>query len=100
MKPGTHQSSRQNPACLCWLLLPNSAAISLHHLAENAVCTLPYHWFRRCLSAASLLSLIVVVNGCALWDKDRWSLDRYRDARSVDIERRLDRSEPIVKNPF
>ncbi|MEX2171228.1 MAG: hypothetical protein WD851_18045 [Pirellulales bacterium] len=35
--------------------------------------------------------------GCA---SEPWNLDRYRDERAVDIEDRLTREEPIVKNPF
>jgi hypothetical protein len=40
------------------------------------------------------------MSSCALWDKDRWNPERYRDERAVDIEKRLERTEPIVKNPF
>jgi hypothetical protein len=49
---------------------------------------------------AAILSLLILTGGCALWHKDHWNLDRYRDERAVDIEQRLERSEPIVKNPF
>ena len=35
-----------------------------------------------------------------MWDRDRWQLDSYRDAKAVDIEKRLERTEPVVKNPF
>jgi hypothetical protein len=38
--------------------------------------------------------------GCALFHKDMWNPDRYRDERAVDIDRRLERNTPIVKNPF
>jgi hypothetical protein len=38
--------------------------------------------------------------GCAMWNPDRWNLDRYRDERAVDIEGRLAREKPIVENPF
>jgi hypothetical protein len=51
-------------------------------------------------SMAVMLSLLFLLGGCALWNRDRWNLDRYRDERAVDIEQRLERSEPIVKNPF
>jgi hypothetical protein len=44
--------------------------------------------------------MLAAACGCSLWDTDRWSLDRYRDDRALDIEERLERSEPIVKNPF
>jgi hypothetical protein len=49
---------------------------------------------------AVILSLPFLAGGCALWDPERWNLDRYRDERAVDIEQRLERDEPIVKNPF
>jgi hypothetical protein len=49
---------------------------------------------------AALLGLLASAGGCQLFDKDRWKLDNLRDERSVDIERRLERNEPIVKNPF
>jgi hypothetical protein len=49
---------------------------------------------------AVILSLPLFAGGCAVWDNDRWNLDRYRDERAVDIEQRLERNEPIVKNPF
>ena len=35
-----------------------------------------------------------------MFEKDRWNLDRYRDERAVDIDKRLDTHEPVVKNPF
>jgi hypothetical protein len=38
--------------------------------------------------------------GCAVWNPDRWNLDRYRDQRAIDIESRLAREKPIVENPF
>jgi hypothetical protein len=49
---------------------------------------------------AALLLLLTSAGGCALWNKDTWNIDHYRDQRAVDIEQRLDRNEPIVKNPF
>jgi hypothetical protein len=54
----------------------------------------------RVAAVAATFALLGSAAGCALWDKDRWNLDRYRDERAVDIEHRLERSEPIVKNPF
>jgi hypothetical protein len=52
------------------------------------------------LRASAILLLLTQTNGCTLWDKDRWNPERYRDERAVDIEKRLERSEPIVKSPF
>ena len=47
-----------------------------------------------------MVTPLVSAGGCALFHKDTWSVDRYRDERAVDIDHRLDRKEPIVKNPF
>jgi hypothetical protein len=62
---------------------------------------------KRCISivradwlAASLAIAIGPLSGCAMWNADRWNLDRYRDERAVDIEGRLSREKPIVENPF
>jgi hypothetical protein len=49
---------------------------------------------------AAVMSLSIFAGGCAMWDRDRWKLDNYRDAKAVDIEKRLERTEPVVKNPF
>jgi hypothetical protein len=51
-----------------------------------------------CLSAAFVA--LILSSGCAVFEKGRWNLDRFRDERAVDIERRLERDEPIVENPF
>ena len=42
----------------------------------------------------------VLACGCAAWDAERWSIDRLRDERSLDIEQRLSRDKPIVQSPF
>lgn len=47
-----------------------------------------------------MLLLLASAAGCALWDRDRWNLDRYRDERAVDIDHRLEHAEPVVQNPF
>jgi hypothetical protein len=49
---------------------------------------------------AAIVSLPLLLSGCAMWDQDRWKLDNYRDAKAVDIEKRLERTEPVVKSPF
>jgi hypothetical protein len=49
---------------------------------------------------AAMFGLLASAGGCKLFNMDRWKLDNFRDKRSVDIERRLERTEPIVKNPF
>jgi hypothetical protein len=56
------------------------------------------NWRIACMAA--IVSLLIFVAGCAMWDRDRWKLDSYRDAKAVDIEKRLERTEPVVKNPF
>ena len=35
-----------------------------------------------------------------MFRKETWSMDRYRDERAVDIDHRLEKNEPNVKNPF
>ena len=60
-----------------------------------------FHFSRRVRLSGS--HLILLRRGRRLrvcWDSDRWNIDRYRDERAVDIEQRLERTEPIVKNPF
>jgi hypothetical protein len=44
--------------------------------------------------------LPLFVGGCKLMNSEWWSPDHYRDDRAVDIDHRLDKAEPIVKNPF
>jgi hypothetical protein len=54
----------------------------------------------RSLPLAALLLPLVSLGGCAMFHKDFWSMDRYRDERAVDIDNRLNNKEPIVKSPF
>jgi hypothetical protein len=49
---------------------------------------------------AAILWPLVLVGGCAVWDADRWNPEQFRDERAVEIDQRLSRDEPIVKNPF
>lgn len=49
---------------------------------------------------AAIVSLPIFASGCAMWESDRWKLESYRDSKAVDIEKRLERTEPVVKNPF
>ena len=58
------------------------------------------HSSRRTLAAAAIVLFVGQVGGCAFFEKENWNLDRYRDERAVDIEKRLERAEPIVQNPF
>jgi hypothetical protein len=59
-----------------------------------------FHSSRHIISTAAALSLLIAASGCQMWHFDGWTLDRFRDDRAVEIEQRLDRDEPIVKNPF
>src|SRR5262245_25313809 len=59
-----------------------------------------FHSTRRIAAAAVIALLLGPTIGCAFFKKDTWDLDHYRDERAVDIEHRLERSEPIVKSPF
>jgi hypothetical protein len=52
------------------------------------------------LAAVGPLLLLGLSSGCALWEPQRWNLDRYRDERAVDIEQHLSRDKPVVANPF
>ncbi len=49
---------------------------------------------------AAIVAILGSADGCAIFDHQHWNLDRYRDERTVDIEHRLERTEPIVPNPF
>ena len=55
---------------------------------------------RASLLAVVSVSLFAPVGGCALWSKEMWSIDHYRDDRAVDIDKRLSENTTIVKNPF
>lgn len=43
---------------------------------------------------------LISAGGCALFRKETWNMDRYRDERAVDVDNRLQKNDPIVKNPF
>jgi hypothetical protein len=59
-----------------------------------------HHSNRRNLLLAAILALPFLASGCTLWNEDTWDLNQYRDERAVDIDQRLERNTPIVKNPF
>jgi hypothetical protein len=91
----------RNFACRFGRVLRNFAAHSLNAVGEASI--LIRFWFHsnwRNACMAAIMSLLIFVGGCAMWDRDRWKLDSYRDAKAVDIEKRLERTEPVVKNPF
>jgi hypothetical protein len=58
------------------------------------------HRSRFCCAAVAIVILLGLPAGCALWNPEVWNLDRYRDERSLDIEKHLSREKPIVANPF
>jgi hypothetical protein len=47
-----------------------------------------------------LLLTLLPAGGCALMKKETWNLNNYRDERAVDIDTRLEKTGPNVKNPF
>lgn len=51
-----------------------------------------------CLAAVSLT--LLSASGCALFTKETWNLNNYRDERAVDIDRRLEKADTGVKSPF
>ena len=59
-----------------------------------------FHFSWRALAMAALLLPLLAASGCAMFHKDFWSMDRYRDERAVDVDHRLEHSQPNVKNPF
>ncbi len=54
----------------------------------------------RVLALAAWVLPLISTGGCAMFHKDFWNIERYRDERAVDIDHRLERNVPIVKNPF
>jgi len=60
------------------------------------------HSNRRAALLASGAIVLFSASGCTNWSNGKKFLNpnTYRDERAVDIEKRLDRTEPIVKNPF
>jgi hypothetical protein len=59
-----------------------------------------FHFTRRLCTLAVLLLPFISAGGCALWNKDMLNPEHYRDPRAVDIDHRLEKAEPFVKNPF
>jgi hypothetical protein len=59
-----------------------------------------YHLTRRMLWLAALL--LPLASGCAMWkwNKADWTLENYRDPRAADIDRRLEKPDASIKNPF
>jgi hypothetical protein len=61
------------------------------------------HWFHSNCRLAWMAAAVIVlaaIAGCANWNPERFSINRLRDERAVDVDRRLDNAKPIVANPF
>jgi hypothetical protein len=61
-----------------------------------------FHFSCRLAALAAIAAPLISLGGCTLmnFQKDFWNMDRFRDERAVDIDKRLNKNEPIVKNPF
>ncbi len=55
---------------------------------------------RRQALVSGFIAAAIACSGCGLWKPDVWNVDRYRDDKALDIEKRLNRDKPIVANPF
>ena len=60
------------------------------------------HFSCRVLTLAAIVAPIISLGGCRMmnFQKDFWNVERYRDERAVDVDTRLQKNVPIVKNPF
>jgi hypothetical protein len=60
------------------------------------------HFSCRLAVLAAVVAPLLSLGGCGMmkFQKDFWSLDKYRDERASDIDSRLGKNEPIVKSPF
>jgi hypothetical protein len=61
-----------------------------------------FHLNYRLVVLSAIVAQLVSLGGCAIakFQKDFWNMERYRDERAVDIDHRLNKNDPIVKNPF
>ncbi|HVT29071.1 MAG TPA: hypothetical protein VHE81_13740 [Lacipirellulaceae bacterium] len=89
-----------NSACRFSVNLSNFAAKLSGCLGGQTVIRRWVHFSCRALVLAVLLLPLTSVGGCALLHKETWNLDDYRDERAVDIDHRLEHTEPNVTNPF
>jgi hypothetical protein len=87
-------------ACQLGLILPNSAAKNLSPSRRRILSRRWFHFSCRVTALAAILATLGSLGGCAMFHKDFWNVDRYRDERAVDIDSRLNKNVPIVKNPF
>jgi hypothetical protein len=89
-----------NIACRFSCILQNFAAKILSPLRRQSLSRRHFHFSCRLASLAAIVAPLLSLSGCAMFHKDFWSMERYRDERAVDIDTRLNKKEPIVKNPF
>lgn len=82
-------------AQICQTPRPNFSSASRHAVFNRWV-----HSNRRSLWVAVVATLFAASGGCAFFNLENWNPSNYRDEQAVDINQRLDRSEPIVKSPF
>ena len=87
-------------ACRLSVNLPNFAAKILSPLRRQTLSRRWFHFSCRLAALAAIVAPLVSLSGCAMFHKDFWNVERYRDERAVDIDTRLNKNEPIVKNPF
>jgi hypothetical protein len=60
----------------------------------------PLHSNCRKPFLAATLVVVACTGGCARWNLEDFSLNKLRDDRAVDIDKRLEGTKPIVVNPF
>ena len=80
--------------------LTNFAAKILSPFRRQTLSRRWFHFSCRLALLAAIVAPLVLLGGCAVFHKDFWNVERYRDERAVDIDTRLNKNEPIVKNPF
>jgi hypothetical protein len=89
-----------NIACRFSCIMPNFAVKILSPFRRRTLSGRWFHFSCRLAALAAILAPLLSLSGCAMFHKDFWSVERYRDERAVDIDSRLNKKEPIVKNPF
>jgi hypothetical protein len=59
-----------------------------------------FHFTRRLAALAVVALPLLAIGGCAMFHKEFWNIDNYRDERAVDVDHRLEHSDTGVKDPF
>ena len=90
----------RNIACRFSCNLPNFAAKILSPFRRQTLSRRWFHFSCRLAALAAIIAPLVSLGGCAMFHKDFWNMERYRDERAADIDSRLNKNVPIVKNPF